>query len=64
MTDGEVVLSGAGGGFADENWAVFFAFAANDEFATVKIDGVAVKIDEFGNAETAREEELNNSAIS
>lgn len=44
-----------GGGGRNENGAIFAAFAANDEFATVEIDGVAVEFDEFGDAETAGE---------
>ena len=34
-SDGKVVAGGIGGGFADENRAVFFAFATDDELAAV-----------------------------
>ncbi len=63
VADGEVILGGAGGGFGDENRAVFFALAANDEFAAVEVNGVAIEIAEFGDAETAREEELDDGTV-
>ena len=59
----EIVARGVSGGFADEDGAVFFAFAADDEFAAVEVDGVAVEVDEFGDAEAAGEEELDDGAV-
>ena len=34
ISNREIVFGGFSGGFADENWTVFFAFAANNELAT------------------------------
>ena len=64
VTDGKIVLGGVSGGFADENWAVFFAFTADDELATVEIDRIAIEVDEFGDAETTGEEEFDDGAVS
>lgn len=63
VAGGEVVASGFGGGFADEDGAVFFAFAADDELATVEVDGIAVEANEFGDAEAAGEEEFDDGAV-
>ena len=52
-----------GGGFADKDGAVFLAFAADDEFAAVEVDGVAVEVDEFGDAQTGGEEEFDDGAV-
>ena len=38
VADTEIILYPRGGGFIDENRAVFTAFTADDEFATLKID--------------------------
>lgn len=38
-------------------------FAADDELATVEVDGVAIEADEFGNTETTGEEKLDDSAV-
>lgn len=46
----KVVLDAFGGGGGDENGTVFAAFATDKEFATVEVDGVAVELDELGNA--------------
>lgn len=62
-SNGEVISGGAGGGFTDEDGAVFFALAADDEFATVEVDRVAIKITEFGDAEAAREEKFDDGAV-
>ncbi len=62
-TDSEIILGGTSGGLADEDRAVFFAFAADDELAAVEIDAVAIEIDEFGDAEAAREEKLDDSTV-
>ncbi len=59
----EVILDAFGGGFGDENGAVFLTFAADDKFATVEVDAVAVEFDELRDAETAREEELDDGAV-
>ena len=59
----EVILDALGGGFGNEDWAVFAALAADDELAAVEVDGVAVELDEFGDAETAREKQLDNGAV-
>lgn len=64
MARGKIITCGICRSFADEDWAVFFAFAAYDEFTSIKIDRVAVETDKFGNAKASREEELNDSAIS
>lgn len=63
VADCEVVASGVGCGFADEDRAVFFAFAANDKLATVEVDGIAVEIDELGDAETAGEKKFDDGAV-
>lgn len=42
IADSEIVASSFGGRLADENRAIFFAFTADDKFAAVEIDGVAV----------------------
>lgn len=52
-----------GGGFGDEDRAVFLAFAADDEFATFEIDAVAVKFSEFGDTEAAGEEKFDDGAV-
>lgn len=44
-TSVKVIANPVGGGFGDENRAIFAAFTANDKFATVKIDGIAIKLD-------------------
>lgn len=59
----EIILDPVGGSFGDENGAIFAAFATNDELAAVKIDGVAIEFDEFGDTEPAGEKELNNGAV-
>lgn len=59
----EVVLDPVGGGFGDENWAVFAAFTTDNEFAAIEIDGITVELDEFGDAKAARKKEFNNGAI-
>lgn len=51
----EIIPDPVGGGFGDEDRAVFAAFAANDEFATVKVDGIAIELDELRDAEPAGE---------
>ena len=52
-----------GSGFADKDGAVFAAFAADDEFAAFEIDGVAIELDKFGDAEAGGEEELDDGAV-
>ena len=59
----EVILDAFGGGFGDENGAVFLAFATDDKFATVEVDAVAVELDKFRDAETTGEEELDDGAV-
>lgn len=59
----EVVLDPVGGGFGDENWAVFAAFTTDNEFAAIEIDGITVEFDEFGDAKATRKKEFNNGAI-
>ena len=49
----EIISNAVGTGLADENGAVFTAFAADHELATFKIDRIAVESYEFGNAEAA-----------
>lgn len=56
-------MDAVGGGFRDENGAVFLALAANDELATVEIDAVAIEFDEFGDAEAAGEEKFDDGAV-
>lgn len=63
FADFEVLGDFEGGGFADEDGAVFFAFAADGEFAAVEIDGVAIEGDEFGDAEAGGEEEFDDGAV-
>ena len=63
IADGEIVASSFGGRLADENRAIFFAFTADDKFAAVEVDGVAVEAHKFGDAETAGEEEFDDGAI-
>ena len=64
VADGEVILGGAGGGFGDENRAVFFALATNDELAAVEVDAVAVKPTKFGDAEAAGKEKFDDGTVS
>lgn len=52
-----------GGGFGDENGAVFLTFAADDELAAFEVDAVAVELDELGDAEAAGVEELDDGAV-
>ncbi len=59
----QIVADAVGGGFGDEDGAVFAAFATNHKLATVEIDGVAVELGELGDAEAARKEKFDNSAI-
>lgn len=51
----EIILDMLGGGGRNKNWAVFAAFAADDKFATVEVDRIAVEASEFGNAEATGE---------
>lgn len=44
-----------GGSRGDKNGAVFAAFTADDKFASVEIDGIAIEFNEFGNAKSTRE---------
>ena len=60
---GKIFLDMIGGGLINKDGAIFAAFAANDKFTTPEVDGIAIEIDKFGNAEAAREEKVNNSAI-
>lgn len=46
----EVIADMLGGGGGDENGAVFLALTADDEFAAVEVDGIAVELDKFGNS--------------
>ena len=41
----EIIRNASGGGFTDEDGAIFLAFATNNEFATLDIDRVAVEAD-------------------
>ena len=59
----EVILDAFGCGFGDKNGAVFLTFAADDKFATVEVDAVAVEFDEFGDAEATGEEEFDDGAV-
>lgn len=59
----EIILDAFGGGFGDENRAVFLAFAADDKLAAVEVDAIAVELDKFGDAEAAGEEEFDNGAV-
>ena len=61
--DGEVIASGVRSGFTDKNGTVFFAFATNDELAAVEVDRVAIKPDEFRDAEAAGKEKFDNGAV-
>ena len=63
VPNSKIIASGVSGGFANEDGAIFFTFAANDKFTTVKVDAVAIKADKFGNAETARKEKLDDGTI-
>lgn len=59
----EIFADTVGSSLGDENWAVFLAFTTDDKFATVEVDGVAIEIDKLGDAEPARKEELDDSAV-
>lgn len=41
----EIITDAVGGGFGDEDGAIFFAFTADDEFTTVEVNGVSVETD-------------------
>ena len=43
----EIIAEAVGGGFGDENWAVFATFAADDELTAVEVDGVAIELGEL-----------------
>ena len=62
-TGGEIFADAVGGGLRDEDGAVLLTFATDDKFAAVEIDGIAIEIDKFRNAETAREEKLDDGAV-
>ncbi len=47
---GEIILDAVGGGFGDEDGAVFVAFATDHELATFKVDRITVEFDNFGNS--------------
>ena len=59
----EVVADAVGGGFGDENGSVFVAFTADDELAAVEVDGIAIELDELGDAKTTGEEKLDDGAV-
>lgn len=59
----EITLNPVGGGFRDEDGTIFAAFAADDKLTTVEIDRIAIELDELGDAETAREEKFDDSAV-
>lgn len=59
----EIVANTAGGGFRDEDGAVFLAFAANDKFATVEVDGIAIEGNKLGNAKPSREKKFDDGAV-
>ncbi len=63
VADGEVIIGGGGGSLGDEDGAVFFAFTADDEFAAVEVDAVAIETAEFGDAKTAGEEKFDDGAV-
>ena len=63
VADAKVVFNMFGGGFRNENWAVFAAFTTDGELATLKVDAGAVKVAEFGDAEAAGEEQFNDGAV-
>lgn len=60
---GEVFADAIGGGFGNENGAVFAAFTTDHEFATIEIDKIAVEADKFGNTETGGKEKLDDGAV-
>lgn len=41
----EISLDAVGGGFRNEDGAIFLPFSADDKFATVEVDAVAVELD-------------------
>ena len=63
MAGVEVVLDMFGSGAVDENWTIFAALTADHEFFTFEIDLLAIQIAEFADAESTREEKLNNGTI-
>lgn len=63
VANGKIIFDPLSGGFTDENGAVLATLATNYEFAATEIDRITVEVDEFGNAETAREEKLDDGAI-
>lgn len=60
---GEIFADAVGGGFGDENRAVFLTLAPDDKFATVEIDRVAIEADKLGDTKSTREEKLDDSAV-
>ncbi len=44
-----------GGSRGDKNRTIFAAFTADDKFATVEIDRIAIEFNKFGNAKSAGE---------
>ena len=45
VAGGKVFSNSVGGGFRDQNRAIFLAFSADDKFATVEVDIISIKID-------------------
>ncbi len=60
---GEVAFDPAGGLGGDEDGAIFLAFAANGELGAVGVDLVAVDGDKLGDAQAAREEQLDDGSV-
>lgn len=48
--DGKIITDAVGGGFGDEDRAVFVAFATDDKLAAFEVDGIAIELDKFGDA--------------
>lgn len=42
MAGAKIIVDSIGGGGTDKNGTVFAAFAANNEFATFEVDGIAI----------------------
>ena len=59
----EILANAVGGGFGDEDRAIFATFTTNHEFTTIEVNAVTVEIGELGNAEATRIKKFNNGAV-
>ena len=59
----EILANAVGGGFGDEDWAIFATFTTNHEFTTIEVNAVTVEIGELGDTEATRIKKLDNGTV-